>query len=50
MNRDQKANGAKKRPAFVARAARAFGRVARKVRSENRKLALSPVVWNNGRN
>jgi len=33
-----KKNGAKKSPAFVSRAERAFARVARKLRSENRKL------------
>ena len=42
-------NGAKKQPVFVARAERAFARVARKVRAENRKLGLSPVVWKDGR-
>jgi hypothetical protein len=42
-------NGAKETPAFVARAMRAFGRIARKVRSENRKRGLSPVVWKNGK-
>lgn len=41
-------NGGKKPPAFVARAERAFRRVARKVRAENGKLGLRPVVWPNG--
>ena len=41
-------NRGKKPPAFVARAERAFRRVARKVRAENRKLGLRPVVWPNG--
>jgi hypothetical protein len=49
MKRNRKANRAKKPPLFVARGARAFERVARKVRSENRKLGLSPVVWKNGK-
>jgi hypothetical protein len=49
MNKNRRANGAKKCPAFVARAERAFGRVARKVRAENRKLGLSPIVWPNGK-
>jgi hypothetical protein len=44
-----KTKHAKKPPAFVARAQRAFNRVARKVRAENRKLGLSPVVWPNGK-
>jgi hypothetical protein len=42
-------NGEKTPPAFVARAQRAFGRVARQVRAENRKLGLSPVVWLDGK-
>jgi len=41
-------NRGKKPPAFVVRAERAFQRVARKVRAENRKLGLRPVVWPNG--
>jgi hypothetical protein len=28
---------------------RAFGRVARKVRTKNRKIGLAPVLWPNGR-
>jgi hypothetical protein len=44
-----KKKGAKKSPAFVSRAERAFARVARKLRSENRKLGLPAVVWNNGK-
>jgi len=49
MKRNQRSNGAKKTPAFISRAERAFGRVARKLRSENRKLGLSAVVWPNGK-
>jgi hypothetical protein len=48
MKSNLKTNGTKK-SAFVTRAQRAFGRVARKVRAENRKLGLSPVVWPNGK-
>jgi hypothetical protein len=47
MKYNRKTNGAKKVPTFVARAERAFVRVARKVRAENRKLGLSPVIWPN---
>jgi hypothetical protein len=49
MRNDRKRSAAEKQPAFVARAQRAFGRVARKVRTENRRLRLAPVVWPNGR-
>jgi hypothetical protein len=49
MKNDRKRTAAEKQPAFVARAQRAFGRVARKVRTENRRLGLAPVVWPNGR-
>jgi hypothetical protein len=49
MKRNRTTNRAKKPSAFIARAERAFERVARKVRSENRKLGLSPVVWKNGK-
>jgi hypothetical protein len=45
---NQKAN-AVKQPAFVSRAERAFSRVARKLRAENRKLGLRPIVWANGK-
>ncbi len=45
MNTNGKKNGAKKAPAFVARAERAFNRVARKLRSENHELGLPAVVW-----
>jgi len=45
----RKSSDAKKSPLFVARAQHAFARVARKVRSENRKLGLVPVVWPNGK-
>jgi hypothetical protein len=48
MKRNRQRNGAKKPPAFITRAQRAFARVVRKVRVENRKLGLSPVVWPNG--
>jgi hypothetical protein len=48
MKKYRKRNGAKKHPTFVARAERAFDRVARKVRTENRRLGLRPVVWANG--
>jgi hypothetical protein len=48
MKNNRETNGGKKPPAFVARAERAFRRVARKVRAENRKLGLRPVVWPNG--
>jgi hypothetical protein len=44
----QRPNGAKKPPAFVSRAERAFGRVARKLRAQNQKLGLRAVVWPNG--
>jgi hypothetical protein len=49
MKRTQQPNGAKKPTAFIARAERAFGRVARKLRAENRKLGLAAVVWKNGK-
>jgi hypothetical protein len=49
MKKNRSANGAKNPPRFVARASRAFGRVAQKVRAENRKLGLSPIVWKNGK-
>ena len=49
MKNNRETNGGKKPPAFVARAERAFRRVARKVRAENRKLGLQPVVWPNGK-
>jgi hypothetical protein len=48
MKKNQRNNSAKKPPVFVARAERAFSRVARKLRAENRKRGLSPVVWPNG--
>ena len=47
MKTNGKKNGAKKTPAFVARAERAFGRVALKLRAENRKVGLPAVVWSN---
>jgi len=49
MKRNQRSNGAKKSPAFVSRVERAFARVARKLRAENRKLELAAVVWPNGK-
>jgi len=49
MKRDERQRRAKKTPAFVSRAQRAFGRVARKLRAENRKLGLAPVAWPNGK-
>jgi len=45
----ERANGAKKPPVFVARAERAFARVARKVRAENQKLGLRAVIWSDGK-
>jgi hypothetical protein len=48
MKKKRSTGGAKKLPVFVARAERAFSRVARKLRAENRKRGLSPVVWPNG--
>jgi hypothetical protein len=47
MKKDQRVRGLKKLPTFVSRAERTFARVVRKVRAENRKLGLSPVVWQN---
>jgi hypothetical protein len=49
MRNKRKRTVAEKQPAFVARAQRAFDRVARKLRTENRKLGLAPVVWPNGK-
>jgi hypothetical protein len=49
MKTTRKMSQVKRRPAFVGRAERAFGRVARKVRAENRKLGLAPLVWPNGK-
>jgi hypothetical protein len=49
MRNNRKTNGPKEPPLFVARAERVFRRVAGKVRAENRKLALQPVVWPNGK-
>ena len=48
MKNNRQTNAGKRLPAFVARAERAFRRVARKVRAENRKLGLRPLVWPNG--
>jgi hypothetical protein len=44
----KKKNGAKKAAPFVARAERAFSRVARKLRAENRALGMTAVVFSNG--
>jgi hypothetical protein len=49
MRNNRKTTPAKKNQAFVARAERAFARVARKIRADNRKLGLSPVTWKNGK-
>jgi len=49
MRNNRRRTVAENQLAFVALAQRAFGRVARKVRTENRKLGLAPVVWPNGR-
>ena len=49
MKGNQRPKGAKKSLAFVSRAERAFVRVARKLRAENRKLGLLAVVWPNGK-
>ena len=49
MKANRKTNGAEKVPEFVARAERAFVRVARKVRAENRRLGLPTVVFPNGK-
>jgi hypothetical protein len=49
MKRNQRPNGAKKAPAFVSRAERAFSWVVRKIRAENQKLGLRAVVWPNGK-
>jgi hypothetical protein len=44
MKRNHRPTGANKSPAFVLHAERAFERVARKLRAENRKLGLPVVV------
>jgi hypothetical protein len=49
VKRNGQQNGAKKSLAFISRAERAFGRVARKLRAENQKLGLPAVVWPNGK-
>jgi hypothetical protein len=49
MNSLNQKGNAVKQPTFVSRAERAFARVARKVRAENRKLGLPAVVWSNGK-
>jgi hypothetical protein len=45
----RKTNGAKKTPEFLARAERAFARVALKVRAESRRSGLPAVVFPNGK-
>jgi len=49
MKTKDRPNGAEKSAKFVSRAERAFGRVARKLRADDRKLRLPPVVWPNGK-
>jgi hypothetical protein len=49
MKKNRSANTAKKTPAFVSRAERAFARVVPIVRAENQKLGLRAVVWSNGK-
>jgi len=39
----------RKAPAFVARAERAFRRVAQNVRAQNRALKLPIIVWQDGK-
>jgi len=39
----------RKVPAFVARAERAFRRVAHNVRTQNRALKLPVIVWQDGK-
>ncbi len=40
---------AKKAPAFVARAERAFRRAAHNVKAQNRALKLPLIVWQDGK-
>ena len=47
--RAKKATAGEKTPEFVARAERAFARVARKVRAESRRSGLPLVVFPNGK-
>jgi len=47
--KNSRSTGSKKSTTFVSRAERAFNRVARKLRAENRKLGLRPVVWPKGK-
>ena len=42
-------NKKQKIPVFVARAERAFKRVAKNVRAENRALKLPIIVWRDGK-
>jgi len=39
----------RKTPAFVARAERAFRRVAQNVKAQNRALKLPLIVWQHGK-
>ena len=48
MKAKRKTNGDKQVPDFVARAERAFRRVARKLRAESRRSGLPAVVFHNG--
>lgn len=49
MKAKRKTSGATKVPAFVARAERAFTRVARKLQAESRRSGLPAVVFPNGK-
>ncbi len=49
MKTKRKTNGAKKVPEFVARAERAFVRVARNLRAESRCSGLPAVVFPKGK-
>ncbi len=49
MKAKPKTNGDKAVPQFVARAERAFERVARKLRAESRRSGLPAVVFPNGK-
>lgn len=49
MKAKPKIHGDKEIPQFVARAERAFDRVARKLRAESRRSGLPAVVFPNGK-
>ena len=49
MKANRKTNGVKRVPEFVARAERAFARVARNLRTETRRSGLPAVVFPNGK-